>query len=376
VIKGDKLIVGLTIIVMISVAGWQALVADKESSRSNMLPEMSSLSALPTGSKAAFLVLEDLGAKPIRFGRSFAQLRGRKGTLITYGTAYDNFMPTPIDSLEAESLKEWIAEGNTVLAFGDAAEVAFETGVVENSEAEIGAGKGRLEGLRITGCHASFDEIEKADEVIIESKSGVFAVERSIGNGKAFLFARPYVVSNEMLGETDNAAILTLASKENSVFFDDFHRGHVSGGSPLEMLPSPIRTAVLLCLLIGAVWVFKSTFHFGPLRDGEARTIRSGAEIAWSLSRLLRQAGAANTAAREMVRAFKTEMAIPQDAPLETAVDRLSGDNIELRENAHELGSLVERGGMGSKQLAGLASTLSDIRRLAKDQAKGIHTTK
>jgi hypothetical protein len=77
-----------------------------------------------------------------------------------------------------------------------------------------------------------------------------------------------------------------------------------------------------------------------------------------------------------MVRAFKTEMAIPQDAPLETAVDRLSGENVELRENAHELGSLVERGGMGSKQLAGLANTLSDIRRLAKDQAKGIQPTK
>src|SRR5688500_3667614 len=260
--KGDKLAVGITLLVMIAIAAWQALAANKEASRDPFLPIMSSVSALPSGSKATYLVLEDIGRRPIRFGRSFAQIRGRTGTLLTYGTTYDNYMPTPIDPLETASLVEWVSEGNTILAFGDAAETVFEMRIERNTQEEPGDGHGPLANLKIKGCDAHFDRLRETDKTLVSSKSGVLGIERNVGEGKAYIFASEFVLSNELLGQGDNAAILTLTDAGGPVFLDDYHRGHVASGSPLELLPGPFRTALLLSLFVGVIMVLRSTFHF------------------------------------------------------------------------------------------------------------------
>ena len=371
--KGDKLIIGITLLVMVAIAAWQAIDAGKEESRDPFLPELSSLSALPSGSKASYLVLEDLGRRPIRWGRSFAQLRGRKGALVTFGATFNSSMPTQIDSGEIDALKEWVADGNTLLAFGDATRTVFEMQTEQSGGTEKGSGEGSLQGLSFEGCIEHFSKLEASDKTLINSESGVFAIERIIGSGRAYLFASETVLSNEMLGKADNAALLTLAPNGQTVFLDDFHRGHVAGGSPLELLPKPLSTALLLCLLVGIVAVAKQSFRFGPLREGEPRILRSGAEIAWSLSRLLRQAGASATAATEMVRAFKTEIGQPQDAPIDAALSRLTGEHEELRSQVRHLDSVIERGAVTPKQLVELATALSEVRRLIRDQAKGIH---
>lgn len=378
--RQDKLILGLTMLVMIAVAVWQVLRGGSAESHNPFLPEMSSISALPTGSKAVYLVLEDLGHKPVRWGRSFAQVRDKKGTVVTFGVEpmmSPMGMPSQIDRGEIASIKEWVKKGNTLLAFGNAATTIFDDLATKEFEGAQGKGKGKLNGLTFIGCMSVFLRAGKDDRVLINTTDGAFGLERKLSDGTAYLFADEYILSNVLLGEAHNAAILTLIPKNGGqVFIDDFHRGHVAGGSALELLPPAVRTAVLLCLLVGAIAVARHSSRFGPVTPSEEREVRSGAEIAWSLSRLLRQADAAPTAARELVRAFKADIGLPQEEPLEAALDRLSEENTELRGKARELQPALESGKMDKVQLMQLTKLLADVRKLIRDEARGRYTNR
>ena len=371
-IKGDVLVIAGTIAVLTAITAWQALKADEGASRNPMLPPMSSSSALPDGSKAVYLVLKELDRKPVRWGRSFAQLRESGGSLITYGAYSGGMQPSQIDRGEVAAVKEWVSRGNTILAFGDAAATVFEVTLQDAGSYEIGEGRGVFAGLTFEGCSARFIRHDEKDEVLIEAESGTFALRRQIGKGTAYLFAGSEIVSNEGLGLAQNAAILSLVpAGDRPVYIDDFHRGHIAGGSPLELLPGPIRTALLLCIAIGAIAILKQTIRFGPYEEAARPERRSGAEIAWSLSRLLKQADAADTAGSELIKAFRTEIGLPPDAPLETAVDRLSVDDEELRERARGIWPAVEKRSLNATQLTELAALLAEIRNRIRDEARG-----
>jgi hypothetical protein len=351
-------------LVMIAVTAWQALEADKDSSQSSTLPELSSLSARKNGAKAAYLVLEDLGREPVRWGRSFAQLNGKKGTLITFGT--DTFEGQPIDSGEIVAIIQWVKEGNTVIACGDATTV-FDLAIEEGPGA-IAAGIGPLEGLRFPGFGYRFVKTAEGDKALVKHGDAVAGIERKMGEGEAYLFADALPFQNEWLGEGDNAALLTLAAP-GRVFVDDFHRGHVASGSPLEVLPDALRVGLLLCVLVGVVAIAKQSFRFGPFEEQPLPERRSGAQIAWSLSRLLRHAGATGTAANEAVKAFKADVGISQGDPVEDALDRLTVPNPDLEKR-------VKRALENPQHLQELVSALAQLRNAIKDEARGRYITK
>jgi hypothetical protein len=372
VIKTDVLVIACTLAALTGITAWQALKADEGASRNPMLPPMSSSSALPDGSKAVYLVLKELGRKPVRWGRSFAQLREAGGTLITYGAYSGGLQKNEIDRGEIAAIKEWTAKGNTVLAFGDAAVTVFGVSLQDAGFSKSGEGKGALAGQRFDGLSAHIINHDANDEVIIQTKSGPFALRRKVGDGTAYLFAGSEIVSNQGLGVARNAALLSLVpAGEKPVYIDDFHRGHIAGGSPLELLPGPVRTALWLCIAIGAIAILKQTVRFGPIEEAPPPERRSGAEIAWSLSRLLKQADAAGTAGNELIKAFRTEMGLQHDAPIEAALDRLSGGSANLRERARGIWPTVERGSLNTTQLIELGSVLAAIRVRIREETRG-----
>src|SRR5690606_37670732 len=142
--------------------------------------------------------------------------------------------------------------------------------------------------------------------------------------------------------------------KGETAFLDDFHRGHVSGGSALEMLPDHLRTAALLALLVGMVLIARSSVRFGPIEEEATRERRSGAEIAWSLSRLLRGAGAVPVASSELVRSFKSEHGIAQTDPLETVLNRLSVVPESLQAKLRELELAIDENTLQADSLTAL----------------------
>ena len=372
--RQDKWIIAVTLVVMISVVVWQAIRDSGEESRNPMLPPMSSISALPQGSKAVYLTLSESGREPIRWGRSFAQLRGRKGTLVTYGVdGLDEAFSLDIDQGELDAVREWVNAGNTVVAFGSHASAIFKDLKPKRSDA-AGKGHAQLDGLKFQGFKSVFARTTRDDVVVVSTKDGAFGIERKVGKGRAVLFADSAVMSNGVIGLGDNAAILSMVSRGETIFLDDFHRGHVTSGSALEMLPNQLRSALIIALLVGVLLIAKNSFRFGPIEEEPTRQVRSGAEIAWSLSRLLKQADAVPTAARELVRSFKTETGIPHDDPLETALNRLTAEPDGLRAKLRELEVAIYEDKMQSTTLTVLASTLAETRIVLRDESRGRYT--
>ncbi|MEO7453435.1 MAG: DUF4350 domain-containing protein [Fimbriimonadales bacterium] len=357
-IRRDVIIIVVTLLVMIAVTTWQAVEAEKATSRDPLLPELSSLSANPDGAKAAYLVLEDLGHQPIRWGRSFALLQGKTGSLITFGSGGGG---SAVDSGEVIAIQEWVSQGNTVIALGDASTVFGLA--ISASEANSASGDGRFAGLSFAGGGDHFPRVEDNDKALINSKSGVVGIERTIGKGKAYLFADDSLLSNETLGQVDNAALLTLVGN-GRVYVDDFHRGHVASGSPLELLPDALRIALILSVLVGVVAIAKQSFRFGPFEEQPLPEPRSGAQIAWSLSRLLRHAGATSTAAEEAIKAFKLDVGLPQSEPPEAALERLATPHPELEKR-------VRHALENPNKLPDLITALADLRNAIKDESRG-----
>ena len=239
----------------------------------------------PRGCKALFLMLEELGHDPQRWGRPFGKLTGTGNVLFLIA-------PSKIeaDASEAKRLLNWVSEGN-LLVFASIAGDPFSVRLRERrllDALKIGSGmegmggSGPLaDGARpwalTEGVHAKpvpdepyqdrvrslyFDRRkavcpDAAEWTHLCARRGTsFAARRPWGKGAVVFLTNTGVLRNQTILEGDNAYFLVNlvdARGGGQVLFDEYHHGYITHA--LEGDRSALRGVGLfyLQLLLAAV---------------------------------------------------------------------------------------------------------------------------
>ncbi len=125
--------------------------------------------------------------------------------------------------------------------------------------------------------------------------SGQVLVSRAEGEGEVVWLAGEYALTNEGIGEADNARLavaLAAAAPGRDIYFDEYHHGYVSGGGLWDRLEGDGRTALALAVLAAAVWIVAAARRTAPpVRPLARPAARSGAYVG-ALAELYRRAGA------------------------------------------------------------------------------------
>ena len=106
---------------------------------------------------------------------------------------------------------------------------------------------------------------------VLISDNGFLAVSAQVDGGTLVLLATPAPVSNELIGEADNAAFaLDIGGSAGSkVFFDEYDHGYGHPGGGYGGLPRDWKAALLLGLIAVLVWMWSASRRLGPPEDPE-----------------------------------------------------------------------------------------------------------
>ncbi len=127
--------------------------------------------------------------------------------------------------------------------------------------------------------------------------SGQILMSRAFGKGEVVWLSSLYPLSNEGLGEVDNARLATLlVASVRPVHFDEYHHGFVRGGGVWDRLGAGGRAASVLGFAALVLLLLAVSRRFGPaIEAADEPVARTGAYIS-SLAELYRKAGARSLA--------------------------------------------------------------------------------
>lgn len=279
----------------------------------------SSYSALPHGTRAAFMTLERAGYKPRRWRQDWGKLTREKGVM--FFAPADPFNAAgqhrPLSASAARAAAQWVANGNTLLYFLSAPErekgysvLTEELGLALTFEA-LPADHQRTQTLRQflpSRLERDFDHIlpvpwaVEVRRVTAESVPGFIADKGQVvvmsdamgaghghlalvphGNGRVYLFSSPGFIDNHFIGRSDNLTLLlNLLDRElgpnRSLLFDEYHHGFSSEFSAMNFTQLPVvRFAALQAGILALLFLGTSWLRFGrpvPLVRDTRRSIR------------------------------------------------------------------------------------------------------
>jgi hypothetical protein len=121
------------------------------------------------------------------------------------------------------------------------------------------------------------------------------AAMRSVGNGRVYVIADPYPVSNAGIGEADNAAvilnILAGLPRGSVIAFDEYHQGLTEHGTlSARLVREPWGWAIIYAAALIFLYLALSGRRFGrAATPAPIATLRSRAEYVATISGLLRR---------------------------------------------------------------------------------------
>jgi hypothetical protein len=106
---------------------------------------------------------------------------------------------------------------------------------------------------------------------VLVSDAGFLALFAQVDGGNLVLVATPAPVSNELIGQADNAAFaLDIAgSSGTTVVFDEYDHGYGHPGGGYGGLPNFWKAALILGLIAVLVWMWSASRRIGPPEDPE-----------------------------------------------------------------------------------------------------------
>ena len=158
----------------------------------------------------------------------------------------------PLQALEADEMERWVEGGGQLVLFLEEEWIVEETVPMLarfglNIEAKEGSPRTlRLDNspfsLRVentTSCTGEF-------ETLLTSGKETLAISKELGEGRVIVFADSSVISNQSLGQADNAVWLVRLVEEwgdGTVAFDEFHHGFGARTGFLGLLKSFLLSA-------------------------------------------------------------------------------------------------------------------------------------
>ncbi len=300
-----KLAMGFAL--LLALASVLAVFAVRAGGEGGALP--SSYSAGNNGTKAAFLLLAQMGYAPQRWTanpRKLADLPPH-ATLILAD-------PMPSDEGDVEAVRQFLRNGGRVLATG----VSFAQFVPGRP---IHAGTPHFqwkdypphEPSELTrGIHAItlapkfYFDGEKMDAPFLDGDESP-VTRFSYGAGEVIWWSTSDPMSNSGIRERDNAQLLLNSVGDpgrGPVLWDEyFHQG---GKTVIDsILASPLRWGLLQAALIGALVCLTYSRQFGPARQSVAAARLAPMEFVETLAALYQRSGAAHIAVEIVYEQFR-----------------------------------------------------------------------
>ncbi len=314
-------------------------------------PNLVSSSGAPTGARALYLWLEQLGYRVERMqGPAFALDDSAKVLFILSPSA------EPTED-ELVTLRGWVERGGTLVTAGDVPNfwpAGIATGQVENSlpaflrrfdlsmrvwaQTKVDAQPGQplllhpavstvhMQAMTyVTGTASLVGYLGESDRPV--------AAGLEVGNGRVYVLASMSAWSNLGLGQADNGALvlnwLPAPQQGGRVVFDELHHGQRQPPSIEGLLVhQPWGWALLYALVAAFVYLLLSGRHFGRTVPVITDTRRAAAEYVVSLAGLLRRGGKGEWAAQHYENALRQSLlaACALDLALQTpdVIERVS----------------------------------------------------
>jgi hypothetical protein len=156
-------------------------------------------------------------------------------------------------------------------------------------------------------------ELPKADEAylaVIRDPYGVVVARVNHGDGTVWLVADPYLFSNLLIQEANNAPLavsIAMSSRggESAVIsFDEYHLGYVQSRSLSDAARTPIGKAILFLGVVSALAIGTAGARFGRARKGIGPVGVSQRAFVQALAGLWQAADASTAAADALWRRY------------------------------------------------------------------------
>jgi hypothetical protein len=321
----------------------------------------STFDAAPTGIRAAFLLLENLGYDVAISKR------------LAVGNARWELFPKTAKG-EVAALDTWIRSGNRLLLADDTPEFAADLGLAVDPDVAkdkaidlvIDGAKQRLEpgNQRVTPRERPDREWPAgAPEPLV----GIF----QHGKGEIWLLYRPMFLRNDLLRDADNAVVLCRLAEAfagpDRVYFDEFFHGIRDRPGPVELLLRPPALWVTLqgMALLG-VLLWRSLPRFGALQLPLESRRRSKEEFVDALAHLLELKGAYNEGFRAVRDALAREMEHALDLAPNTPPAELAAAATARGCDAAVLTRLLERDHLPRPYGPDYLRALNELERLRR----------
>jgi hypothetical protein len=180
---------------------------------------------------------------------------------------------------------------------------------------------------------------------IIRDGHGVVMTMISSGKGFVWLISDPYLFSNLLLQEADNAALATSLAMSSSggetarIAFDEYHLGFYKTVTIIDAARTPLGKAILFLGAIAALALGTAGARFGRARVGEVPSGVSQRAFVGALAGLWLAADASTAAADALWRRYHSRSSVKRRG-LDEELDKMRKGSVktdELLETAKKL---------------------------------------
>ena len=289
----------VTVLLLLAIAALYFLtVKQREEAQYRYLPiARSSFSATPTGTKALYRTLSELGFKVDRWRKAWRHLElNKRNTVLFVVEPASNFFPRLedwrrlVEFAEAGNLV-WVSAEffpDTVAGEAKASRVSRTARPLFNAPWLNGVKRYIVKSeIRLTKpwqppVQATFVSLEPHREIpLLGDQNGTVLKVIVVGNGYIVIDSNPYALSNEGIAKGDNFRLVlnivgSVAGQNGVVLFDEWGRGLGEGEHWWWAVTPATRGTVLQLVLAGCLLILALGIRFGrpiaPLTQPFSRT--------------------------------------------------------------------------------------------------------
>ncbi len=260
-------VVGAVIVMLLAFAG------ANEKQRARQVSVYSSYDTGPNGYRALYEALRGAGVPVSRFERVLGVLDPSVKTIVLTGYERDP-SAKPMDEHDSAYLRRFVENGGRLVAldaeFAGSDDVApgVGTSVAANGTGAIALARNAYTG-GVTGVRGPIDWVfpfkDRRGVPLLANAHGMVAAAYRVGRGEVIAVTAPALFGNAQIRNEDNARFAYNAiAGHGPAVFDEYVHGYDDGRTLWAALPSTVRAAAWIVLVIVLLALVGANVRFAP----------------------------------------------------------------------------------------------------------------
>lgn len=376
------------------VIGFLSILISGTDDESSSKLSTSTFSAAPVGTKALFLLLEELNFPVKRFAKSFNYLASTNAVLVVTDPKAVKITP-----LELDNLDKWIRRGNRLLLMASVSPVgyrgsnnAFQSGLgnswklADHFRLKIKTGKAspdKVTAAKPPGFSGTLKVVAEGRsrwdnpgaewKILAEDRAGPILLWKKFGQGGVFALSDPGMFANGQISREGNVKLaLAVLSGSDEIIFDEYHHGSGTADSFWTFVGNSVFALIWLQTVVTLSCLFYSrraavAGKYRPLSIGKGR---SSLEYVDSMANVTASCRAGSTALEAILHRFLGKLSRRRGLSLNlksAAADpseiNIPGADEELINLLEQCADAVKKGAEEEHSLE-LAKKLNSFRRM------------